>query len=665
MSASPPSIDLRPDHWDIVRETLQRHVPDRSVLAFGSRATWTAWDYSDLDIAIMGEVPLPQSTLWNLKEEFVESELPFRVDIVEFARLEDDFRGIVRAHGVLIQSPKDTVSPIIDIPEKEFRTIQKLLQKHLPDTEVWAYGDRVNGSATPKSDLYLAVFSTPKQQQQVDELGKSLEESDLLFRVCISVWDDLSGEIRQKIPADHVRLGNGMIPHRIWPRIRLDECIVMNKETYSQCEEWPFVNYLDTGSITDNWIEAFQRFDTGNGKLPSRARRKVQTGDIVFSTVRPNQRHFGLLRDIPENVLASTGFAVFHAREDIADTGFLYWFLAQDQIVERLQTIAEHSTSAYPAIRPTDICELEIDLPPLPEQRAIAHILGTLDDKIQLNRQMNQTLEAIARTIFKDWFVDFGPVRAKMEGRDSYLPPEIWELFPDMLDDEGKPAGWMVSEIGSEVDVFGGGTPSTKDHSYWDGGTHNWATPKDLSKLTSPVLLDTDRKITDAGLNKISSGLLPAGTVLLSSRAPIGYLAIAEDPTAVNQGFIAMVCNKQLPNIFVLFWCHQNIEYIKAVSSGSTFAEINKRSFCPIPVTVPSSKILTAYYGLVRPLYACIVVNTKANEMLSRIRNTLLPKLISGEIRLTEVENILQNPGVNPPSLLQESLPVTSATEPK
>ena len=254
-----------------------------------------------------------------------------------------------------------------------------------------------------------------------------------------------------------------MIPHRIWPRIRLGECIVMNKETYSQCEEWPFVNYFDTGSITDNRIEAFQRLDTGDGKLPSRARRKVQTGDIVFSTVRPNQRHFGLLRDIPENVLASTGFAVFHAREDIADTGFIYWFLAQDQIVERLQTIAEHSTSAYPAIRSTDICELEIDLPPLPEQRAIAHILGTLDDKIQLNRQMNQTLEAIARTIFKDWFVNFGPVRAKMEGRDPYLPSEIWELFPDMLDGEGKPAGWETRRIENILHLeYGKSLPAKK-----------------------------------------------------------------------------------------------------------------------------------------------------------------------------------------------------------
>ena len=259
-------------------------------------------------------------------------------------------------------------------------------------------------------------------------------------------------------------------------------------------------------------------------------------------------------------------------------------------------------------------------------------LLQCLDDKIELNGRMNHTLEAMARAIFKDWFVDFGPTRAKAEGRMPYLNDMVWELFPDALDRENRPVGWEPSEIGDEVEAVGGGTPSTKEPTYWEGGEHHWATPKDLSKLASPVLLNTERRITDAGVDAISSGLLPIGTVLFSSRAPIGYLAITEVPTAVNQGFIAMVCKKRLPNVFVLFWCCENLQYIRGISGGSTFAEINKRVFRSVPVVVPSEEVLAAYERLVRPLLDRIAKNSKQSETLEQIRDLLLPKLISGKV---------------------------------
>ena len=200
------------------------------------------------------------------------------------------------------------------------------------------------------------------------------------------------------------------------------------------------------------------------------------------------------------------------------------------------------------------------------------------------------------------------------------------------------PEGWRVSEIGKEVDAVGGATPSTKEPTYWDKGRRHWATPKDLSKLSSPVLLETDRKITDVGVKKIGSGLLPVGTVLLSSRAPIGYLAIAEVPTAINQGFIAMVCKKRLPNIYVLFWCYENLDYIKGISGGSTFAEISKKVFRPVPVTVPSKEVLAAYDDVVHPLYDRIVANSKECAPLTQTRDLLLPKLMSGNISLRDAE---------------------------
>ena len=258
---------------------------------------------------------------------------------------------------------------------------------------------------------------------------------------------------------------------------------------------------------------------------------------------------------------------------------------------------------------------------------------------------MNETLEATARALFKSWFVNFDPVRAKMEGCDTGLPRHLSDLFPNRLVDSEMgeiPEGWEVSEIGKEVNAVGGSTPSTKEPSYWYQGQHYWATPKDLSKLWSPVLLDTSRKITDAGLQKISSGPLPVGTVLLSSRAPIGYLAIAEVPTAVNQGFIAMRCEQRLPSLYVLYWCQQNLGHIRDIAGGSTFPEISKLTFCLIPVLVPSHAILRVFERLGCSLYRRLVANMKEAASLAALRDALLPKLISGEIRVREAEKLVE-----------------------
>ena len=186
----------------------------------------------------------------------------------------------------------------------------------------------------------------------------------------------------------------------------------------------------------------------------------------------------------------------------------------------------------------TDQRRMSITLPPLDGQRTIAHILGTLDDKIELNRRMNATLEAMARALFRSWFVDFDPVRAKMEGRDTGLPKDVADLFPDrLLDSElGEiPAGWDLAEIGTEVDAVGGGTPSTKEPPTGTVVGTAGLRPRILSKLSWPALLGTDRKVTDAGLRKISSGLLPRGTVLLSSpsaeRLPSHHRSTDRRPT--------------------------------------------------------------------------------------------------------------------------------------
>ena len=322
---------------------------------------------------------------------------------------------------------------------------------------------------------------------------------------------------------------------------------------------------------------------------------------------------------------------VFRDRDPLAET-YLYWVLRTPQY--RNYCAGHAMGSAVVALSRRDF--LSYPVPSLTAQRRMAiTLLDAIEEKIDLNRRMNETLEAMARALFKSWFVDFDPVCAKAENRDTGLPQPIADLFPDSFEDSEQgeiPMGWRVKSIGDLADVVGGTTPSTKESAYWDGGTHAWATPKDLSGLSVPVLLDTERRITDAGVSQIGSGLLPKGTVLLSSRAPIGYLAIAEVPVAINQGFIAMKPKASTSNLYLLFWASIAHDAIVSRANGSTFLEISKANFRPIPIVTPSAYVMKKFEQLARPLYERIVESARESCTLAALRDTLLPKLLSGEI---------------------------------
>ncbi len=317
------------------------------------------------------------------------------------------------------------------------------------------------------------------------------------------------------------------------------------------------------------------------------------------------------------------------------DQRFLFYRLRAEDYRHHVLATASGSTVRHTS--PGRIYEFETTFPPPEEQCAIAGVLGALDDKIELNRRTARTLERLARAIFRAWFVDFEPVKAKAAGATSFLsmPQPVFDaLATQLVGSEIAPApeGWEAKEIGDVVTVKGGGTPSTKNAEFWDGGSHCWATPRDMSRLSDPVLLDTERRITDAGVEVISSGLLPIGTVLLSSRAPVGYLAIAEVPTAINQGFIAMICDGPLPPVYVLNWGYVSMGAIKARASGTTFPEISKKNFRPIPVVVPPAPVVSAYRDIVEPLFELLVACVKETGHLSTLRDYLLPRLLSGSV---------------------------------
>ncbi|QKI89627.1 restriction endonuclease subunit S [Thiomicrorhabdus xiamenensis] len=355
------------------------------------------------------------------------------------------------------------------------------------------------------------------------------------------------------------------------------------------------------------------------------------------------------------------------ANQDLVFPKYLFALLRSPKTQKKIEDM--HVGSLIPHFKKGDFKNLYLDIiEDKVIQKKIGDIYFSFCEKIEANRQINQTLEEMAQAIFKSWFVYFEPVKAKIavlenggtqadatlaamqvisgkttqqlqtlqaQHPDKYQQlHQTADLFPNAMQNSelGKiPKGWRVSEIGNEVTVVGGGTPSTKIPEFWDDGEINWATPKDLSSLQDKVLLNTDRKITPAGLTKISSGLLPENTVLMSSRAPVGYLALAKVPVAVNQGFIAMKCEGELTPEFVLQWCDSVMDQIQNRASGTTFMEISKKNFKPIAVIVPSKAVMERFSTTVGNLYDGIKSNVVQSKSLAKIRDSLLPKLLSGD----------------------------------
>ncbi len=335
-----------------------------------------------------------------------------------------------------------------------------------------------------------------------------------------------------------------------------------------------------------------------------------------------------------ENIRINSGMVIFRTNPELLDHRYTYYFLRSNLFFD--QMLSMKTGSAQPQLPIRDINKIRIPIPSLEEQKRIAHILGTLDDKIELNQRINQTLEGIARAVFQSWFVDFDPVRAKMAGEPFAkhakhpLPDEVMALFPDELVDSELgliPKGWEVSTIDEEIELSGGGTPSTKNSKYWENGIYYFATPKDMSSLDSSFLIETERKVTKGGLNKISSGLLSPGTVLMSSRAPVGYLAINQIPVCINQGFIAMKCIKKLTPYYMINWARSYMEEIKARASGTTFSELSKRNFREMKILVPRLEVVDKFNTIVSSSYDLTHLILKMNANLIQQRENLMINL--------------------------------------
>ena len=393
-----------------------------------------------------------------------------------------------------------------------------------------------------------------------------------------------------------------------WRKIRLGDACVTNADSYSPKEEWKFVNYLDTGNITDNRIDSIQYIDVENDKLPSRARRKVKKDSIIYSTVRPNQRHFGIIKTQPENFLVSTGFAVIDVDANVLNADFLYYLLTQPTLVETLHAIAEQSTSAYPSIKPSDIEDLEIEVPDLDTQKRIADILGSLDGKIAQNAEINENLERQVQAYFQELFV------------------------------ENADPAWTLGAISDLGTVVGGSTPSKSKPEYYTEDGIAWITPKDLSINKAKFISHGENDITELGLKNSSASIMPEGTVLFSSRAPIGYIAIASGEVTTNQGFKSVVPKPEIGTAYVYCFLKHNLPVIEGMASGSTFKEVSGSTMKNVPAVIPDTETLTCFNDFCTPIFAHQRILEEQNQSLAALRDSLLPKLMSGEIDVSGIQ---------------------------
>ena len=321
------------------------------------------------------------------------------------------------------------------------------------------------------------------------------------------------------------------------------------------------------------------------------------------------------------------------------DRRFCYYLL------KSLDLARFNAGSGVPTLNRNHIHPLPLVVPTdLREQHAIAQILGTLDDKIELNRRINETLEAMARALFKSWFVDFDPIRAKAEGRDPGLPEPLADLFPARLVDSELgdiPDGWQTGAILEHAQLMSGGTPKTDRPEYW-GGSIAWASAKDVSQSPGTFLVATERTITERGLNESATQMVPAlCSVVVARGATTGRMVLFGCDMAMNQTCYALASTTETP--FALY-CRLRVEVDALVHAahGSVFDTITTSTFTSSRVVLPPKLLLKAFEERAAPLFLRVLESTRESRALAALRDALLPKLISGEIRVKEAGRVMK-----------------------
>ncbi|WP_370869436.1 restriction endonuclease subunit S [Methylicorpusculum sp.] len=374
------------------------------------------------------------------------------------------------------------------------------------------------------------------------------------------------------------------------------------------------------------------------------SQHKLQIADIVFSR-RGDVTKNALIRSHEVGWLCGTGcLKVRLGNETIALAKFISYYLRQPDIKEWLVRHAVGAT--MPNLNTGILSAVPIFLPPIQIQQGIAEILGALDGRIALLRETNTTLEAIAQTLFKSWFVDFDPVRAKQQGLEPEgMDAETAALFPDSFEESELglvPRGWRVGNLEDCcIRLESGGTPKRSVAEYWNGNI-SWLTS---GEVRNPIVFDTKETITELGLKESSAKLWPEGTTVVAMYgATAGEVCLLAQPTTANQACCGLIPRKDF-RAFLFFYVRREREILAAKSSGSAQQNLNKGLVSGHQVLIPFDEVIVAYESVVGELLNGWISNEKQAQTLASLRDTLLPRLISGQLRLPEAEAMIEGIG--------------------
>ena len=371
-------------------------------------------------------------------------------------------------------------------------------------------------------------------------------------------------------------------------------------------------NYISTENMLPNKGGVCDTLKVPSGGIGT----KYQVGDILISNIRP---YFKKIWQADCEGACSTDVLCLRANENV-DSRFLYYLLTQQSFFDYVMSGTKGCK--MPRGDKQQIMQWHIYLPSLVEQKKIAGVLSTLDAKIQLNRRINDNLEQQAQALYKSWFVDFEPFC-----EEEFIETSIGSI----------PAGWKVGQLSDICEIVGGGTPSKSHPEYYCRRGIAWITPKDLSVSKSKFSSRGSEDITSDGYKNSSAKLMPRGTVLFSSRAPIGYISIATNEICTNQGFKSAV-----PGIagtgYLYYFLQANTDKIESKASGSTFKEASGSLMKALEVIIPADGIFNQFEAELAP-----ILNKQENiaseiQTLTTLRDTILPKLMSGELIINEID---------------------------
>jgi type I restriction enzyme S subunit len=307
----------------------------------------------------------------------------------------------------------------------------------------------------------------------------------------------------------------------------------------------------------------------------------------------------------------------------LTDRFLFYWLKSMNHEILGLADEAAHGTKRLQTDR---LENLEVNIPPKDVQESIVSVLSAYDDLIENNTRRIKMLEQMAQMLHREWFVNFrfpDHEKVKMVNSEAGLIPEDWTVEP----------------ITNVAEILGGGTPATGAPEYWENGNIDWYSPSDLTAASSMFMFASTKKITELGLKKSSARLFPANSVMMTSRATIGVVSINRTPSCTNQGFITCVPGNRTSHFHIYFWMLENKDKITSIATGATFKEINKRTFRELPIVVPSGAALSQFQHTVSPICGLIENLLRRNRILRATRDLLLPKLVSGEVNIEQIES--------------------------